>query len=70
MDTKLTKVRMEFDDGSYQTMVGEAADRWLKTLNGYLQISTLHGSQDMAEFEEHWDRKGPGSLSTSGEVPE
>jgi hypothetical protein len=56
MELKLTKVRLDFEDGSYQTMEGEAADRWLQKVNSLILMATIHGASDMEEFEEHWVR--------------
>lgn len=41
--SKLTKVRMEFDDGSAQELTGDDAERWLQESNAALSTAASHG---------------------------
>lgn len=41
-DEKLVKVEMTFEDGRVQVLEGNAADAWLKDVNGCVMNSTVH----------------------------
>ena len=42
-EKKLVEVRLEFDDGTYQTLTGKDAEAWLEAVNSCCMMSGIHG---------------------------
>ena len=42
-DVQLVRVEMEFADGKIQRLTGEAAQVWLKDVNGMVDLGRAHG---------------------------
>ena len=50
MAKKLTRVSLQYEDGTIQRLIGSEADKWLTAVNGCCHVSQLHHCP-MPDFE-------------------
>lgn len=68
MDQQSRAVRIEFDysDGSVQRLIGEAAERWLKEVNGVVMAASFRygrqGQSPLSDFQWQTIRGGKKTL--------